>query len=90
MNTKQVVPANAPAPKWNYRATAEHCFSPEIGCYHTYGIQAEGRVANRWTVLETVHDVAVNRDVAEKTAILFTKHQLSPIHLLDALEDFLV
>ena len=36
-----------------------------------------------------VHDITVDRGMIERTASLFNRGQLSPIHLADALEDLL-
>ncbi len=58
----------------------------DLGRYRAYGIQANeagGRAVTR------VCDVTTRRSFAEELAERFTRFQLSPIHLKDAIEDTL-
>lgn len=74
---------------WYYQAIAESMNDPELGQYDTYGIQAKKKVIRGWEQIELIHDVTTDRKFAYLLASLFNLHQLSPIHLRDALEDML-
>ncbi len=69
---------------WRYEVFQETLETEKLGPYWTYGIRlvGGGEVA-------AVHDVTVRRDVAEDLAALFTEAGLSPLHLEDAVADFL-
>lgn len=62
---------------------------PELGRYDTYGIQAKKKVIRGWEQIERIHDVTTDRKFASLLVSLFNQHQLSPIHLREALEDML-
>jgi len=74
---------------WRYRAVPEKSYHPDIGKYHTYGIQAMWRGSNGRMAQQSIHDVTTDREKAEKMARQFTKHQLCPIHFYDVAEDML-
>jgi len=74
---------------WRYRIVPEEIYHPDIGKYHTYGIQAIWRASNGRMAQKTIHDVGIDRETVENMAKLFTKHQLRPIHFSDVVEDML-
>ncbi|MDR2646804.1 MAG: DUF6514 family protein [Oscillospiraceae bacterium] len=59
--------------------------NPDVGTYDTYGLIA---MFNGKPV-RFAPDVSVNRRKVETLAIKFNRIQLSPVHLLDVLEDLL-
>jgi len=75
---------------WKYEVICEICFSPELGKYRTYGIQALEKSEQGWNVVKTIHDVSPDKKTAEKIADLFTQCQLSLIHFRDAVEDIIL
>ncbi len=74
---------------WRYAATSERLYSPELGRYVSYGLVAEVRNGSVWNQVEFIHDITTDRLVARQMAELFTEHQLSGVHLRDAVEDML-
>ncbi|MDR2932211.1 MAG: DUF6514 family protein [Oscillospiraceae bacterium] len=66
---------------WRYQAFDEECRHPDIGSYHTYGIEI--------VPPSPIHDVSTDRAFVEHMAGLFTAGQLSPLHFSDAVEDAL-
>lgn len=66
---------------WRYQVVPEETSHPNIGKYHTYGIQI--------IPPESIHDISTDKTIVERMANLFTEHQLSPIHFRDAVEDML-
>jgi len=69
---------------WNYCEVSEICSSKDLGEYRTYGISVNGLYFS-----ETLHDVSLHKAVIARMTYLFNKHQLSPIHFKDAVEDML-
>ena len=76
-------------PQWEYRANPETLHSDELGDYPTYALEAWQRQGEGWVLADTVHDFSADQSYAVEAAQLFTRHQLEPIHLRDAAEDFL-
>ena len=74
---------------WRYRTVSEERYHPDIGKYHTYGIQAMWRASNGRRAQKIIHDVGTDRETVENMARQFTKRQLFPIHFSDAVEDML-
>ena len=62
-----------------------HC--PEAGEYKTYGIAAFRHLGN--LPILVVRDVSTNGDLVFHMTRAFNRHKLSPIHLMDAIEDML-
>lgn len=89
MSGEQTVQTGVTLVQWWYCAVEEQAYSQELGYYRTYGLQIIGKAEGGWSVLDTLHDVSVNRDTAEQVAARFTKHQLSPIQFREAVEDML-
>lgn len=69
---------------WQYGVMSENCRHIEIGKYHTYGIEVNGR-----EYAEILHDVSIDRETVNRMVGLFNEYQLSPIHLKDAVTDLL-
>ena len=59
--------------------------SPYIGRHHTFGL----RVFQEDEELMILPDISTDFDFTLRLASLFTRKQLSPLHLLDVLEDLL-
>lgn len=74
---------------WSYWAVEETLDDPLLGKYRTYGIQAKHRTVYGWELIEMIHDVTLEANLAQKLARLFRQHQLSPLHIRDALDDML-
>lgn len=69
-------------PRWQYSIISEISYDKDIGQFHTYGIQINGPNHK-----EILHDVSIFKNTVNYMAELFNLHQLSPIHLKDAVED---
>ena len=69
--------------KLQYRVTSETLIHPDIGTYRAYGLAADGKSGGG------LRDVTTIRSRAEWLAERFTQLQISPVHLLDVLEDML-
>lgn len=74
---------------WDYQAIEETLNDPLPGEYRTYGIQAKRRAVHGWELIELIHDVTLEADLAQKLAHLFRQYQLSPLHIRDVLDDML-
>ncbi len=70
---------------FRYLPIENEVFSPYIGRYHTFGL----RVLQEDEELMILPDVSTDFDFTLRLASLFTKKQLSPLHILDVLEDLL-
>lgn len=62
---------------------------PDIGHYTSYGIKIFRVSHGKLHELKTVSDVSTNEALVKQLATLCTRGQLSPIHLMDVIEDFL-
>ena len=62
---------------------------PDIGPYHSFGLQAGILERGAYTVLTAVQDISTGREFVQSLARQFTACQLDPIHLPDVLEDIL-
>lgn len=74
---------------WEYRVIPEICSHPDFGTYTSYGIQVCQRQDQHCQFLSILHDISSKRAFVEELAALFTRQQLSPLHLKDAVEDLL-
>lgn len=63
--------------------------SPETGRYRTFGLRVLRREKEEEWELMVLPDVSTDFEFTLRLASLFTKSQLSPLHLLNVLEDFL-
>lgn len=74
---------------WRYRLIQETQHLAEVGWFPTYGIQAEERRRGRWICVRTLHDVTLDHGVAQRMVEQMNRLQLSPVHLLEAVESML-
>lgn len=70
--------------KWRYSVISENCYRDDIGKYQTYGIQVDGP-----NYTDTLHDVFTRKEIVDWMAELFCRHQLSPCHLREVVENLL-
>ncbi len=64
----------------------EHLHSNEIGDYTSFGLILKD---DNGRELAKISDISNDEVFITEMCQLFTIHQLSPIHLLDVIEDFL-
>lgn len=72
-----------------YGIVAETLYDPVLGRYPTYAIQARCRTAEGLEEVALVHDVSTQMQFASRLSELFSRYQLSPMHLHDAIQDML-
>jgi len=70
---------------YQYLPVENEIVSPYIGKYRTFGF----RILQEGEELMILPDVSTDFAFTLRLASLFTRKQLSPLHLLDILEDFL-
>ena len=70
-----------------YQAVKENHNDMECGTYVSYGIYAVDSRTDQ--IVKQVHDVFVSESKAEKFISQCNKYELSPIHLLDVIDDTL-
>lgn len=75
--------------QWHYASLQECYISADGETYTTYSLLVQDWFQEHWRTLQTIHDIALNPKVVEELASKFNLMQLSPIHIFDALEDFL-
>lgn len=85
----QATDSNHALLNWEYRTVPETCFHPDCGTYISYGIQAYQCCGGHCQLISAVHDISTKQSFVEQLTILFTKQQLSPLHLLEVITDFL-
>lgn len=61
--------------------------TPEVGTYYSYDIAVYGPLYRR--PVQIVRDVSTNGELVYRMITLFNEKALSPIHLLDTIQDFL-
>lgn len=71
-------------PQWKYEVVSEDAYNADSGKFRTYGIQLI-----RLNHEKTLHDVSTDRNIVDWMTELFNHHQLSPLHLIDAVVDLL-
>ena len=74
---------------WHYQVIAESMNDPELGQYVTYGIQVKTGAPWGEEQIKQIHDVRTDLQFVSLLVDLSNRHQLSPVHLHDALEDML-
>ena len=72
---------------FHYSVFEEESFSEDLGHYTSFGIEVTD--SNKRVIL-SVADVSTEKDVVSNICLLCNKAKLSPIHLLDVLEDSLL
>lgn len=63
-------------------------YAREIGTYASYGIAAYNSFSR--DIVASVPDVSSDRDTVLHIVEMFNRHQLSPIHLEEAIRDMLL
>lgn len=61
--------------------------TPEAGTYYSYDIAVYGLLYRR--PVKIVWDVSTNGELVFQMIIAFNESALSPVHLMDAVQDFL-
>lgn len=74
---------------WRYRLIQETQHLSDVGWFPTYGIQAEERRHGQWIPVKTLHDVTLDHAVGQWMVERMNRLQLSPVHLLEAVESML-
>lgn len=73
---------------FSYQVIEENLYHVDIGSYFSYGLRVIFLSYGIYKEVQRISDISTD----EKKVILFaeicTKNQLSPIHLLDVIEDF--
>ena len=64
----------------------EHCH-PDAGTYKSFGISISDAESSKDLI--TVNDVFTNRNEAEKFVKICVKNEVSPIHIMDIIEDYI-
>ena len=72
-----------------YLPVKQTLYTPETGQYLSYGIAAVRFSQDDCEIPAFVSDVSSDFSVVSKLAELFNREQLHPVHLLDALHDFI-
>ena len=67
----------------------EQLFLEEVGNYQTFGICAYAQQGDEWHEVRKISDVSVELDFVAALCDKCNAGQLSPLHLLDAVEDAL-
>lgn len=78
-----------PVEPCRYRIVSEVLVSYDCDKYIAYGIQAVFERDNRTIVYSTVRDISTDKIQVAGMVEKFNQYELSPIHLLDAIEDML-
>ena len=76
-------------PTWEYHIIAERCVHPDIGVYRSYGIHAFEIMGKHFRPVAQIHDITTIQAEAETLVQLCNRHQLSPTHLNDVVNDFI-
>ena len=72
---------------YTYFAFKRKYSTPETGAYSSFDIAVYGPLYRR--PLQVVRDVSTNGKLVYRMIMAFNESALSPIHLLDAIQDFL-
>ncbi len=70
-----------------YRALKMRCCLPGIQSYCSYGLLAEENSNHGWRTVAIVPDVSCSESFVSALAETCTQGKLSPIHMLDVVED---
>ncbi len=72
-----------------YQVVKENLYNRDIVHYISYGIKILRVSHGKLHELKTVADVSTNKALVKQLATLCTRGQLSPIHLMDVIDDFI-
>lgn len=67
----------------------QELFAPYIGHYRSYGIAAVCLSHSHCEIPAFISDVSTDYSFVSYLADLFTRNHLDPLHLLDAIENFI-
>lgn len=82
---KEAKNVNSYSSGWSYRVISEQLYNKEMGDYQSYGVRVTGPDYE-----DVIHDVSLYEDVVARMTEYFNRHQLSPVHMRDAVEDMLL
>lgn len=74
---------------WQYQPVKKEFFHPDGGTYFSYGLQVYRCQNQLREPVAYIDDISVCQNFVEDLALRFTVHQLSPVHLHDAVIDAL-
>ena len=74
---------------WEYIVVPELHSHPDLGVYRSYGIHAFERYHDQVRAISCVHDITSIPKEAEQLAEHLNRLQVSPIHLIDIIQDYL-
>ena len=72
-----------------YQVVKEKLYNQDIGRYISYGITIYDYTNCNYHKLKTISDISTNEELVTKLAAMCTRGQLSPIHFMDVIEDFI-
>lgn len=72
---------------YHYIPVKENLYSPDIGHYVSFGIRALQLAEKGWREATFVSDVSTKISFVSNLIRICIKKQLSPIHLLDFIQD---
>ncbi len=72
-----------------YQIIPDYLFRPDLGWYHSYGIQAFTNHEGIRKAVHTIHDVSVLKSHVESTVELLNAERVSLVHFRDVVEDSL-
>ena len=72
-----------------YQVINETLYHVDIGSYISYGLRVIFLSYGIYKEVQKISDISTDEKKVALLAELCTKNQLSPIHLLDVIEDFL-
>lgn len=78
-----------PTEPCRYRIVSEILVSYDCDKYIAYGIQVVFERDNGMIVYSTVNDISTEKNQVTEMVEKFNTYELSPIHLMDAIEDML-
>lgn len=74
---------------YRYRVIPDYLYHPDLGWYHSYGIQVTMTDGKGQTSVHTIHDVAIQESHAEYIARILNQENVDPVHFQDVVEDHL-
>ena len=74
---------------WQYQPVKKEFSHPDGGTYFGYGLQVYQCQSELREPVASIDDISVCQNFVEDLALRFTMHQLSPVHLHDAVIDAL-
>lgn len=72
---------------YRYQAIVERKYHEDIGEYRSYGIQVILVTCDGYELVRTVSDVTVDQEIILALTDKFNRLQLSPVHLMEALDN---